>query len=100
MSMSFWGLSIGKTLTNEESCYAEPCSHQQGENKVSKFADDTKMCRAVEMLEGKDAIQRDLVSFERWASANLIKFNKSQCKVLHLTQGNHKHKYRLGRERI
>ena len=41
----------------------------------------------------------------RWARANIIKFNKAKCKVLHkvlssLCQGNPKNKYRLGREWI
>ncbi|GAB0204601.1 hypothetical protein GRJ2_002925700 [Grus japonensis] len=70
------------------------------ERTLSKFADDTKLSGAVDLLERRGAIQRELDMHEEWACVNLMKFNKAKCKVLHPAQGSHQYQHKLEHEYI
>ena len=57
------------------------------ECSVSKFAENTTLCGAVDTLEGKDATRRDLERLERWSRTKLLKFAKAKCKVTESQNG-------------
>ena len=50
----------------------------------SEFAEDTELGGVADTLEGFLTVQQDLDRLESWAERNLMRFNKSKCRVLHL----------------
>ncbi|KAJ7395283.1 hypothetical protein BTVI_156321 [Pitangus sulphuratus] len=50
---------------------------------IGKLADDTKLGRSVDELEGRRALQRDLDKLERLSDSSGMRFNKAMCQVQH-----------------
>jgi len=65
-----------------------------------KFADDTKLGGAVDSLQGREALQRDLDTLESWAITNHMISNKRKCWILHLGWSSPGYKYKLGDGRL
>lgn len=49
---------------------------------LSKFANDTELCGALDALEGRDAIQTDLDRLESLAHVKFMRLNRAKCKVV------------------
>jgi len=89
---SILGPRLFNIFINDIDCRVE-CS-------LSKFANDTRLCGAVDTPESQNAIQRDWDKLKKWARVNLMRLSKAKCKVLHLHRRNPQYQYRLGDEGI
>ena len=57
-------------------------------SKILKFADDTKLYRAVTNQDDIEILQSDLVNLCHWSKDWLMLFNIDKCKTLHIGRGN------------
>jgi hypothetical protein len=65
-------------------------------NKLSKFADDTKVYSVVASQEQVTQLQLDLVNLFKWSQDWQMLFNLEKCKVMHFGKRNVKTVYSLG----
>ena len=57
-------------------------------SKISKFADDTKLCHRARHPEDIIELQEDINKLEDWANKWKMKFNVDKCAVIHIGHNN------------
>ena len=65
-------------------------------SKISKFADDTKLCREIGNDLDAKILQEDLKRLSQWSEDWQMLFNTEKCSVMHIGKKNKNHKYELG----
>ena len=68
------------------------------DNKVTMFADDTKLHAVLTNPDHGAQLQQDLKRLEDWAQRNQMKFHPSKCVVMHLGNHNKDFKYTMTKE--
>ena len=62
---------------------------------LNKFADDTKVAKAIHGLEDNEELQAELDNLWSWACKWQMKFNVDKCKIMHTGRTNPKLPYTL-----
>ena len=62
---------------------------------LSKFADDTKLCKTVKDNSDRQELQQTLDCLVQWSEKHGMAFNASKCKVLHVGKNNPRFEYRI-----
>jgi len=64
-------------------------------SKLLKFADDTKIFRAIKKESDCVELQRDINNIMEWSNKWQMKFNTTKCKVVHIGTKNPNHQYTM-----
>uniref|UniRef100_A0A6A7FQF0 RTJK n=1 Tax=Hirondellea gigas TaxID=1518452 RepID=A0A6A7FQF0_9CRUS len=65
-------------------------------SKISKFADDTKLCSKGIKDTDRQSLQNDLHKLMDWADKWQMSFNVDKCTVLHIGCHNRRYDYQMG----
>lgn len=69
-------------------------------SKLSKFADDTKLCRASNSDKDVETLQNDLQRIYQWSLDWQMLFNIDKCVVIHAGNNNKQYNYKMGDKEI
>ena len=67
-------------------------------SKISKFADDTKLCAKVNNEIDAEVLRLDLERIYKWSENWQMFFNIDKCKVMHMGKKNRIFQYHLGNQ--
>lgn len=65
-------------------------------SKISKFADDTKICRKIECESDANKLREDLAKVYQWSLDWQMMFNLDKCSVMHMGKKNQEFQYIMG----
>ena len=69
-------------------------------SKLSKFADDTKLCKSINSLDDMHSLQNDLDRLHEWSVKWQMTFNVDKCVVMHVGSNNVNNSYVLGNQEL
>jgi ribonucleases P/MRP protein subunit RPP40 len=69
-------------------------------SKISKFADDTKLCARVNNEEEAKVLKKDLERLYKWSEDWNMLFNVDKCGVMHVGKKNGEFEYEMGGRKL
>jgi len=69
-------------------------------SKLSKFADDSKLCKHISSDKDREALQQDLDRLDQWSQKWQMQFNADKCSIIHLGHKNKEFNYKLGNKEL